>query len=52
VTMMKQRRVAQMAVDYLSRRRLTEQPCRFDVVAIDFEDGKPVIAVYANAFSV
>ena len=50
VTPLKQRRVAQMAVDYLSRRHLTEQPCRFDVVAIDFEDGKPVIAVYANAF--
>ena len=50
VTAWKQRRVTQMAVDFLSRRRLSESPCRFDVVAIDFEDGKPSIAVYANAF--
>ncbi len=50
VTAWKQRRVTQMAVDFLSRRRLSESPCRFDVVAIDFEDGKPRMAVYANAF--
>jgi putative endonuclease len=50
VTPAKQRRVAQMAVDYLARHRLAERPCRFDVVAIDFRDGKPDIAVYANAF--
>jgi putative endonuclease len=50
VTPVKQRRIAQMAVDFLARRRLSSQPCRFDVVAIDFEDGKPRIAVYPNAF--
>ena len=50
VTPWKQRRVTQMAVDYLARRRLTSSPCRFDVVAIDFRDGKPEIVVYANAF--
>ena len=49
VTPWKQRRVAQMAVDYLSRRRLAGCPCRFDVVAIELEDGTPRIAVYANA---
>src|SRR6266576_1263233 len=37
VTRWKQRRIAGMAVDYLSRRRLHECPCRFDVVTIDFE---------------
>ncbi len=52
VTGWKQRRVTQMAADYLVRVRLADCPCRFDVVAIEFEDGKPLIEVYANAFSV
>ena len=50
VTMEKQRRVTQMAVDYLCRHRLAGCACRFDVVAIDFEDGKPCVTVYPNAF--
>ena len=50
VSVWKQRRVARMAADYLARRRLSEVPCRFDVVAVDFRDGKPSIEVYANAF--
>jgi len=50
VTAWKQRRVAQMAVDYLSRRRLHECPCRFDVVAIDFTPADPHVTVYPNAF--
>ena len=28
----KQQRVVRMAIDFLSRRRLQDQPCRFDVV--------------------
>ena len=32
---LKQRRVAAMALDYLSRTGRLERPCRFDVVAID-----------------
>lgn len=51
VTGWKQRRVAQMALDYLARRRALDAPCRFDVVAIDFKDGKNRIEVYANAFA-
>lgn len=31
----KQRRIAAMALDYLSRTGRLERPCRFDVVAID-----------------
>src|SRR5688500_2102705 len=34
VTAWKQRKIARMAVDFLSRRRLLNQPCRFDVVAV------------------
>jgi putative endonuclease len=50
VTRWKQRRIAEMAVDYLSRRRLHGCPCRFDVVAIDFDPAEPSVIVYPNAF--
>ena len=51
VTPFKQRRLAAMAVDYLARRRLTDRPCRFDVVAIDGRTGEnPTITVYSAAF--
>jgi putative endonuclease len=50
VTPLKQQKVANMAVDYLARWRLTNVPCRFDVVAIDFDEGRPEITVYPNAF--
>jgi putative endonuclease len=50
VTRWKQRRIAQMAVDYLARRSLHDCPCRFDVVAIDVEEAGPRVTVYPNAF--
>jgi putative endonuclease len=46
----KQRRIARMAVDYLARQNLHDCPCRFDVVAIDFDDSGPRVIVYPNAF--
>ena len=46
----KQRRIARMAADYLARRHLIDCPCRFDVVAIDFDDTEPRVIVYPNAF--
>ena len=52
VTRWKQRRIAQMAVDYLARHRLHDRPCRFDVVTVDLTDGPPRIQVYAHAFDV
>ena len=51
VTPAKQRRVAAMALDYVARNRLSDCPCRFDVVAID--DGasvEPQITVIPGAF--
>lgn len=42
----KQRRIVSMAVDYLARNRLTNRPCRFDVVAID----GAVLTYYKGAF--
>lgn len=50
VTPWKQRRIAQMAVDYLSRNKLHDKPCRFDVVTVDIKDGAPQIVVYTSAF--
>jgi len=50
VTSWKQRRVAHLALDYLSRHGLHTCPCRFDVVAIDVEDGDARITVYRSAF--
>ena len=46
----KQRRIARMAVDYLARQNLHDCPCRFDVVAIDFDQSEPRVIVYPNAF--
>ena len=51
VTPWKQRRVAQMAVDYLSRHSLHDTPCRFDVVTVDVIDGEePRVEIYPHAF--
>jgi putative endonuclease len=50
VTPWKQRRIAQMAVDYLSRNKLHDKACRFDVVTVDIRDGAPEIVIYTSAF--
>jgi putative endonuclease len=50
VTPHKQRRVAAMAVDYLSRTGATDRACRFDVVAIDDAETSPRVTVFACAF--
>ena len=51
VTSLKQHRIGQMATDFLARRHLHDQPCRFDVVTVDFVDGRPRIEVYTHAFT-
>jgi putative endonuclease len=50
VTPIKQRRIASLALDYMARHHMHECPCRFDVVSIAIEHGKPVIEVIPNAF--
>jgi len=50
VTPWKQRRVAQMAVDYLARHQLHDRPCRFDVVTVDMDGEHGRVEVYAHAF--
>jgi putative endonuclease len=51
VTITKQRQVARVAMEYLSRHRITNRPCRFDVVALDDALGpSPEVTVYPGAF--
>jgi putative endonuclease len=50
VTAQKQRRLAHMAEDYLSRQGLRDVPCRFDVVAVESGVTPPRITVYRDAF--
>jgi putative endonuclease len=51
VTDQKKRKVSAMAVEYLARQRITNRPCRFDVVAVDEALGPaPEITVFPNAF--
>ena len=50
VTGLKQRRIVRLARDYLTRHRLGDCACRFDVVAVHFEDERPAIEVFENAF--
>jgi putative endonuclease len=50
VTWWKRRRLVRMARDYLTRERLCDRPCRFDVVAIMFDQVPPSIELYRSAF--
>ena len=50
VTAQKRRTITRLALDYLMRHRLTNCPCRFDVVSIHFDAGTPVIEVFQSAF--
>jgi putative endonuclease len=52
VTPFKRRRIAQLALDYMTRHRLTDCPCRFDVVSIHVDSGEPVLEVFQGAFDV
>ena len=52
VTGWKQQRIARMATDFLARRGLVDSPCRFDVVTVDFVDGRHCVEVYTHAFEV
>ncbi|MEQ1760842.1 MAG: YraN family protein [Vicinamibacterales bacterium] len=52
VTPWKQRRIAHMALDFLSRARWTEKPCRFDVVVVDRDPDKVQVDIFTNAFAV
>lgn len=50
VTATKQRRIALLANEYLLRHRMSDCPCRFDVVAVHLEGGAPAVEIIRNAF--
>ena len=52
ITPLKRHRMAQLAIEYIARQHIADQPCRFDVVSIHFDAGQPVIEVFQNAFDV
>jgi putative endonuclease len=50
VTWTKRRRIVSVALDYLTRHRLTESPCRFDVVDVAIVADGAVVEVIPGAF--
>jgi putative endonuclease len=50
VGVLKRRRIVQLALDYLIRHRLTNRPCRFDVVSVALGDRGPRVEIFQNAF--
>jgi putative endonuclease len=51
VTGWKQQRIVRMATDYLARHGLLDAPCRFDVVTVQLDGGRPRLEVYTHAFT-
>lgn len=50
ITGHKQRRIVAVALDYVARHRLTDLPCRFDVVAVTMASDGAVVEVIPGAF--
>ena len=51
VTMYKRRRIVQLAIEYVARRRLGDCGVRFDVVSVQLDSEPASIEVYKGAFS-
>ena len=51
VTSRKQQQIIRVALDFLVKERILDQPCRFDVVTVDYKKGQPRIQVYPHAFT-
>ena len=50
VTPGKRRRLRKIAGGYLFERRIEDRECRFDVIAVEYADGKPVLRHIEDAF--
>ncbi len=50
VTPRKQKRIARVALHYMKSRGCMETRARFDVVAVGFGEGGPIVEVIKNAF--
>ncbi|HVC20543.1 MAG TPA: YraN family protein [Vicinamibacterales bacterium] len=53
VTVWKQRHILRVAEEYLASRGLSDTPCRFDVVVVQWEgEGRATVEVIRSAFDV
>jgi putative endonuclease len=50
ITYGKQKQLYHIAQGYMFERKIENVPCRFDVVIVEFERGRPVFKHYENAF--
>jgi putative endonuclease len=50
VTAVKRRRIRRLALEYMVRQRVAECRCRFDVVSIHLDAGRPTVEVFPGAF--
>ena len=50
VTFRKMSQIRKIALGYLSERRGGDRECRFDVIAVEYVEGRPVIRHIENAF--
>jgi len=50
ITLAKQRQISRMAERYLQAHRITDVPCRFDVLAITWDSSGPNFDLLKNAF--
>jgi putative endonuclease len=50
VTLRKRRQIRKIAHGYLFERRIDDRECRFDVIAVGYESGKPVLRHIEQAF--
>ena len=47
----KRQRIIRAAQTYISKRRLHEKPCRFDILAVTWASGKPEFRLLRDAFT-
>ncbi len=50
VTVHKRRQIRKIAGGYLFERRISDRECRFDVIAVEYAGGKPVLRHIEAAF--
>ena len=50
ITVRKQRRIVAIARVFLARTDVRAEACRFDVVSVSMDDGRPRVEIIRNAF--